>query len=97
MTKITKEEVRKVAKLARLALPEQDIQKYSSQLERILEYVAQLEKVDTTDVSPTTRAVEVINVTREDLVMENDARQDLLDLAPHREGDFYRVPKILES
>ena len=97
MTKITKDEVRKVARLARLALPEEDVETYAPQLERIIEYVAQLEKVDTTDVPPTTRAVEVMNVTREDLVLDNNERQDLLDLAPHREGDFYRVPKILEG
>jgi aspartyl-tRNA(Asn)/glutamyl-tRNA(Gln) amidotransferase subunit C len=44
---------------------------------------------------PTTRAVEVVNATREDIVVATDVRQDLLDQAPQREGDFFRVPKIL--
>ena len=46
-------------------------------------------------VPPTTRAVEVVNVTREDAVVSTDVREELLDQAPQREGDFFRVPKIL--
>ena len=44
---------------------------------------------------PTTRAVEVVNVTRDDAVVATDVREELLDQAPLREGDFFRVPKIL--
>jgi aspartyl-tRNA(Asn)/glutamyl-tRNA(Gln) amidotransferase subunit C len=95
MSKITAEDVRKVAHLARLALPEEKIATYTGQLERILEYVAHLEAVDTEGVPPTTRAVEVTNVTREDAVVATEVREALLDLAPQREGDFFRVPKIL--
>ncbi len=97
MSKITSEDVRKVAQLARLALPEGEVETYTNQLEKILGYVAQLEKVDTTDVSPTTRAVEVVNVPREDSVIETTVRQELLEQAPEREGDFFRVPKILSN
>jgi aspartyl-tRNA(Asn)/glutamyl-tRNA(Gln) amidotransferase subunit C len=95
MSKITAEDVRKVAHLARLALPEEKIATYTGQLERILEYVAHLEGVDTEGVPPTTRAVEVTNVTREDAVVATEVREELLDLAPQREGDFFRVPQIL--
>jgi aspartyl-tRNA(Asn)/glutamyl-tRNA(Gln) amidotransferase subunit C len=51
--------------------------------------------VDTSDVPPTTRAVEVVNVTRADAVESTPVREDLLDQAPQREGDFFRVPQIL--
>lgn len=95
MSKITADDVRKVAKLARLDLPEETITTYTSQLERILDYVDQLQAVDTEGVPPTTRAVEVVNVTREDTVVPTDVREALLDQAPQREGDFFRVPKIL--
>ncbi|SBO43637.1 Asp-tRNA(Asn)/Glu-tRNA(Gln) amidotransferase subunit GatC [Cyanobium sp. NIES-981] len=95
MSKISAEDVRKVAHLARLALPEEKIATYTGQLERILEYVAHLEAVDTEGVPPTTRAVEVTNVTREDEVVTTGVREELLDLAPQREGDFFRVPQIL--
>ncbi len=95
MTRITAEDVRKVAQLARLDLPEERIATYTGQLERILDYVAHLQQVDTEGVPPTTRAVEVVNVTREDRVDPTPVREELLDLAPQREGDFFRVPKIL--
>ena len=95
MSKITADDVRKVAKLARLDLPEDTINTYTGQLERILDYVDHLQAVDTTGVPPTTRAVEVVNVTRDDAVVATDVREELLDEAPLREGDFFRVPKIL--
>jgi aspartyl-tRNA(Asn)/glutamyl-tRNA(Gln) amidotransferase subunit C len=95
MERITAADVRKVAELARLQLPEDRIEAYTGQLERILDYVAQLEGVDTEGVPPTTRAVEVVNVTRRDEHDPTTVREDLLDLAPQREGDFFRVPRIL--
>ena len=95
MSNINADDVRKVAKLARLELPEEKIATYTGQLERILDYVAHLEQVDTEGVPPTTRAVEVVNITREDRVEATPVREQLLDLAPQREGDFFRVPKIL--
>ncbi|KGG16696.1 MULTISPECIES: Asp-tRNA(Asn)/Glu-tRNA(Gln) amidotransferase subunit GatC [unclassified Prochlorococcus] len=97
MTRITSDDVRKVANLARLAISEEDIRTYSKQLEEILEYIAQLEKIDTKEVPPTTRAVEVVNVMRDDIVDSSDIRDKLLNLAPKREGEFYRVPKILSD
>ncbi len=99
MTRITSDDVRKVAKLSRLEIPDDDVEKYSNQLEDILEYIAQLERIDTTNVPPTTRAVEVVNVFRDDNVKtsSNDIRDQLLSLAPEREGEFYKVPKILSE
>jgi aspartyl-tRNA(Asn)/glutamyl-tRNA(Gln) amidotransferase subunit C len=95
MSRITADDVRKVAQLARLDLAEDKVVTYTGQLERILDYVAQLERVDTTGVPPTTRAVEVVNATREDTVEATEVRENLLNEAPQREGDFFRVPKIL--
>jgi len=97
MTKITSQDVLKVAKLSRLEISDSEVELFTSQLEKILGYVAQLEKVDTSNIEPTTRAVEVINVMREDTVIAANVRDDLLDQAPQREGDFYRVPKILSD
>ena len=97
MTKITPQDVIKVAKLSRLEISESDVDLFTSQLEKILGYVAHLEKVDTSNVEPTTRAVEVVNVLREDIVIGTDVRDELLNQAPQREGDFYRVPKILSD
>ena len=97
MSRISADDVRKVAKLARLDLPEEKIATYTGQLESILEYVGQLEQVETEGVPETTRAVEVTNVTREDGVSPTPVREDILNQAPKREGDFYRVPKILSE
>ena len=95
MSNISADDVRKVAKLARLDLPEDKIATYTGQLERILDYVDHLQAVDNDGVPATTRAVEVVNVTREDTVVATDVREQLLNEAPLREGDFFRVPKIL--
>ena len=95
MTKISSSDVRKVAQLARLELPDDQIELYTAQIEEILSYVDQLQEIDTKNVSPTTRAVEVVNAMREDLVDVKCIREEILNQAPHREGDFFRVPKIL--
>ena len=95
MSQISSDDVRKVAQLARLDLPEDKIAAYTDQLESILEYVSQLQQVDTEGVPETTRAVEVTNVTRGDAVQATPVREEILNQAPQREGDFFRVPKIL--
>ena len=95
MSQISSDDVRKVAHLARLDLPDDKIATYTGQLESILEYVSQLQQVDTEGVPETTRAVEVTNVTRVDGVQPTPVREDILNQAPQREGDFFRVPKIL--
>ena len=95
MTKISSSDVRKVANLARIELAEDQIETYTAQLEEILSYVDQLQEIDTQGIPPTTRAVEVINAMREDIVDVKSSREDILNQAPHREGDFYRVPRIL--
>ncbi len=97
MTRITPQDVRKVSKLARLEITDEQVQNYANTLEKILEYVAQLEKIDTTGVPPTTRAVEVTNVTRDDIVESSEIRENLIDLAPQREDEFYKVPKIMSD
>ena len=97
MTKINSNDVRKVAKLARLELNDEEIDIYASQLEEILGYIEQLDKVETSKVIPTTRAVEVVNVLRKDITHKSEIRNELLDLAPRREEDFFRVPKILSE
>ena len=95
MIKITKDEVKKVAHLARLELNEDEINNHAEQLEKILEYIKQLEKIDTNDVPCTTRAIEVINVFRKDEKKNYDSTEELLDLGPSKEEKYFKVPKIL--
>ena len=97
MTKITKEEVKKVAHLARLELNENEINNHAEQLEKILEYIKQLEKIDTGDVPCTTRAIEVVNVFRKDEKKKTDFTEEILELSPSREDNFFKVPKIISE
>ena len=97
MTKITKEEVRKVAELARLELNENEINNHAEQLEKILGYIRQLEKIDTDDVQATMRAIEVINVLRRDEKKNFDCNEELLELGPSREDKYFKVPKIINE
>ena len=95
MTKISSDEVKKVAQLARLELNENEIQNHAKQLEKILEYIKQLEKIDTENIACTTRAIEVVNVLRKDEQKDYENSEELLDLAPSREDKFFKVPKII--
>ena len=94
MFKITQEEVKKVAQLARLELNESEINNHAEQLEKILEYIQQLEKIDTDNVPCTTRAIEVTNSFRKDEKKEFSNIEEILDSAPSREDKFFKVPKI---
>ena len=97
MPKITKDEVEKVAHLARLELNEGEINHHAEQLEKILGYIEQLEKIDTEDVPCTTRAIEVINVFRKDEKRNSDCSEELLELGPSREEKYFKVPKIINE
>jgi len=92
---IDREQVHKVALLARLDLtPEEEVQ-FATQLSGILDYVEQLSELDTSAVEPTTRAIDVSNVTRPDALKRSVDRDLILDSAPDRDGEFFKVPQIL--
>ena len=95
MNRISSDEVKKVAKLARLELNESEIQQHADQLEKILDYINQLEKINTENIACTTRAIEVVNVFRKDEKKDYENSEELLDLAPSRENTFFKVPKII--
>jgi aspartyl-tRNA(Asn)/glutamyl-tRNA(Gln) amidotransferase subunit C len=95
---ITSKDVEHVAKLARLALTEDEKHLYTDQLSRIIEYFGQLNEVDTTGVEPMSHALPVVNVLREDLVVTPPGHARLLKTAPDSEEvddrAFFRVPRI---
>lgn len=91
---ITKDDVRHVAKLARLELTEEETEKYSKQLGDILKYVEQMNEVDTTGIEPMPHAIPVTNVMREDVVKYEQTKEELMRNAPLEEDGFFRVPKI---
>ena len=93
--KISREEVEHVAKLARLELVEAEITTYTEQLNSILDYAAMLEGINTVDINPTTYAVPLHNVLREDEVKPSMEREKVLANAPEAEDGFFKVPKIV--
>lgn len=94
---IDREQVRKVANLARLKLTEAEEEKFTTQLGSILDYFEQLQELDVADVLPTTRAIDVSNVTRTDQRRIYPEREAILAEAPEQEDNFFRVPQIISS
>ncbi|MDB9372776.1 Asp-tRNA(Asn)/Glu-tRNA(Gln) amidotransferase subunit GatC [Nodularia sphaerocarpa] len=94
---IDREQVHKVALLARLELTSEEEEQFTTQLGSILDYIEQLNEVDVSDVLPTTRAIDVSNVTRKDDLQPYPEREAILNGAPEQEGEFFKVPKIMNS
>ncbi|MER3434075.1 MAG: Asp-tRNA(Asn)/Glu-tRNA(Gln) amidotransferase GatCAB subunit C [Leptolyngbya sp. ERB_1_1] len=92
---IDREQVQKVAHLARLQLTPEEEEKFTTQLNDILDYFEQLSELDVSGVQPTTRAIDVSNVVRVDRHQPCEAREAILEGAPDRDGEFFKVPKIV--
>jgi len=88
--------VRKVARLARIAEPEEKLEPLARELSAILNWIEQLSEVATDGVEPMTSAVAVALPMREDVVTDGGDPGKVLSNAPKRVGDFYVVPKVVE-
>ncbi len=95
-TKITQEEVRHIALLARLTLSPEEEKAFTVELSRILQYMEKLNELHTEGIEPMAHAVEVPTPFREDKPQSSAEAAALLQNAPEREGPFFKVPKILE-
>lgn len=95
--RISREDVQHVARLARLELSEPELVRMQDELSHILAYIDKLRSLDTTGVEPTSHAVPLINVMREDEPRPSLPRADMLANAPDAAGDFFRVPRIIEE
>jgi aspartyl-tRNA(Asn)/glutamyl-tRNA(Gln) amidotransferase subunit C len=96
MTRITRADVEHVARLARLALSEEEIERFTDQLAQILEHAARVEALDTADVVPTSHPIPMANVMRPDEPRPCLPRDEVLAMAPAAEDGRFRVPRILE-
>ena len=98
---IDREQVHKVAHLARLELTPAEEEQFTTQLSDILEYFEQLSGLDTSNVEPTARAIDVSNVTRSDQLESHVNQESILEAAPQREstaqGDYFKVPQIISA
>lgn len=88
-------DVRYVAKLARIALTDDEVERFETQLGDLLKHVNALAKLDTSHVAATAQVVESRNVEREDVVGPVLDRETVLAQAPQRQGPFFRVPRII--
>ena len=94
---IQRKDVEHVARLARLALTDAEIERMREQLNGILTYIEKLNELDTSDVEPTSHAVPLVNVMRDDEAGPCLPREEALANAPDRAGAFFRVPRIIED
>lgn len=92
--KITRSEIRHVAKLARLELQEEEERLMTDQMNNILSYMDKLNELDTSAVAPTTHAIQLQNVFRKDQVEPSLEREEVLANAPQSDGASFVVPKV---
>ena len=94
--KISRSQVENVARLARLALPEDEIEALTGQMDAILTYVDKLNELDVDGIVPTAHAVPVENALREDVVCPSIGIEKALQNAPDASGGCFRVPRVIE-
>ena len=94
---LTPDEVRHIARLARLGVTDEDVERFSGQLSAILDFFEELKRIDTENVPPTAYARELHNVMRDDEPGPSAEAEDVLANAPHRDGEYFRVRAILEE
>jgi aspartyl-tRNA(Asn)/glutamyl-tRNA(Gln) amidotransferase subunit C len=95
--KISKDTVQHVAELARLEFKEEELEKFTEQLGNILQYIEKLNELDTANVEPTFHVLGLSTPLREDVVKPWLSSEEALENAPHREEDFFAVPKFIED
>ncbi|MBC8312393.1 MAG: Asp-tRNA(Asn)/Glu-tRNA(Gln) amidotransferase subunit GatC [Candidatus Marinimicrobia bacterium] len=99
MTKrsITSNEIKKLAALSKLSITPDEMDKYSQQLSDILDYVSQLENVDTTDIEPLLNVLDQVNDSKPDEPQPSITQKLALKNAPKTSGDFFQVPEVIKK
>ncbi len=92
---ISKDEVRHIAKLARLEFTEAEEEVLSDDMSRILDYMDMLNELDTSEIEPMTHVLDLAHVVRADSVEKRISREDALKNAPDTDGEYFRVPKVI--
>jgi len=95
--KLSREEVMHVARLARLAMTDEEVDRFGAQLSAILDHAARVSEVAADDVPPTSHALPLVNVFRDDVVGECLSQEKALSTAPEREQGRFKVPRIIEE
>ena len=92
---LTKEEVVKIAQLARIALSGEEVEKFQKELSTVLDYVEELKKVDTEGLEEVSQVTGLVNVQREDRVVESEHREEIFKNAPEMKDGYFKVKAIL--
>ncbi len=93
---ITKDDIAKVATLARIKVSEEEIPKVTESINEILALVDKMQQIDTSDVEPLANPHDAVQVLREDIVTATDEREKLLKNAPESENGLFLVPKVID-
>lgn len=94
--KLSREDVLHIARLARLGLTDDEVERFREQLSHLLDNFEVLQQVDTTDVPPTAQSIDLKTVVRDDVVEESLSPDQVLANAPRKEGDFFKINAVLE-
>ena len=95
--KIDRAEVRKVASLSRLELTDTEVEEFTTQLSAVLDYMDKINQLDTENVEPLAHCLPISSIFREDTVKDSLGTEKALSNAPQRDGEFFKIPKILEE
>jgi aspartyl-tRNA(Asn)/glutamyl-tRNA(Gln) amidotransferase subunit C len=93
---VDQDTVRRIAKLARIRIAEEDVPVYEAELNHILHWIEQLNEIDVSGVEPLTSVVEMTMKQREDVVTDGDCPDDILANAPAAQDHYFVVPKVVE-
>jgi aspartyl-tRNA(Asn)/glutamyl-tRNA(Gln) amidotransferase subunit C len=96
MSRITMDEVKHVANLARLAITEEEAEKFTDQLDAIISFAEELNELDTENVEPTSHVLDMKNIFREDVAKPGLPVEEVLKNAPDHENGQIKVPAIIE-
>jgi len=94
MRKIERKDIEHIAKLAELDFSDGELEKFTVQLDRILDHVARISEVDTEKILPTSHVIEIKNVLRDDIAKKSIPKEDALKNAPEVSDGGFKVPKI---
>ena len=94
---VTKSDVEHIAKLAKLEIREDEINKFTSQFNKVLEYVEKLNELDTENIEPLSHPVEGENVFREDILKKSIPTTDALKNSAFNDEEYFKVPKVIKS
>tara|TARA_B100001540_G_C15468095_1_gene488770 strand:+ start:352 stop:648 length:297 start_codon:yes stop_codon:yes gene_type:complete len=95
---ITKEEIKKISSLAKINIPDDELDSYSEQISKILDYMSTLNEVDTSKVEEFSNALfNSEQLMRDDEVEPSLNRDDILDIAPDSDGVYFKVPKVIKE